>query len=447
MTALQQLGGYIASGVRQSLTPELREALKLHVIDTVGAWVATAATHEARALTKFRNEVRKASPGDLALEVMINCALPRLSEIDDIHFASMITPGAIVVPSALTMAAALPGQSADTLAEAIVAGYETMIRFGTAIDGANILYRGIWPSYFAAPLGVAAAAARLRELNAEQAAQALALALNLTSPGVGHHSTATTSRWLAIGASARNGLLAARAAQAGFTSDLAMLDGKFLSNVYAITPDLAAFTLGLGGRPKLMDVSFKPWCAARQTMAATQAFVELLAEGVAVADIDEITVAIPPVQQKMIDHGVKAGERLTYLTSLPYMLATAAVAPDTRFDIRPTSQTAPEIPALMAKVKIRPDDSLMREYPAAWPAWVALRTATGTRERLVRLVPGDPARPLDDTQLLDKLRRVVAIATSPATAAAVVSAGRALLEADDLTSAAAAALRAGGIAL
>ena len=146
MTALQQLGGSIASGVRGSITPDVREALKLHVIDTMGAWVATAATQEARALTAFRDDVRKASPGDLALEVMINCALPRLSEIDDIHFASMITPGAIVVPSALTIAASLPRHDADAVAEAIVAGYEAMIRFGTAIDGATNLYRGIWPS-------------------------------------------------------------------------------------------------------------------------------------------------------------------------------------------------------------------------------------------------------------------------------------------------------------
>ena len=96
---------------------------------------------------------------------MINCALVRMSEIDDIHLASMITPGAIVVPAALSIAAALPQtRRATTLGEAIVAGYEAMVRLGEAIDGPTILYRGIWPSYFAAAFGVAAAASRAARL-------------------------------------------------------------------------------------------------------------------------------------------------------------------------------------------------------------------------------------------------------------------------------------------
>jgi 2-methylcitrate dehydratase PrpD len=87
-------------------------------------------------------------------------ALARLSEIDDIHLASMTTPGAIVVPAALTIAASLPDVASDDIAAAIIAGYEAMIRLGAAIDGPSVLYRGIWPTYFAAPLGAAAVAAR-----------------------------------------------------------------------------------------------------------------------------------------------------------------------------------------------------------------------------------------------------------------------------------------------
>ncbi len=41
----------------------------------------------------------------LALDLATRCALARLSEIDDIHLPSMITPGGIVIPAALTLAA------------------------------------------------------------------------------------------------------------------------------------------------------------------------------------------------------------------------------------------------------------------------------------------------------------------------------------------------------
>ncbi len=41
----------------------------------------------------------------------------------------------------------------------MIAGYEVMVRFGQAIDGPSVLYRGIWPTYFATPLGIATVAA------------------------------------------------------------------------------------------------------------------------------------------------------------------------------------------------------------------------------------------------------------------------------------------------
>ena len=172
----------------------------------------------------------------------------------------------------------MPSTGPDVFADAILAGYEAMIRLNLALDGPSILYRGIWPTYFAAPFGIAAVAARLFGLDAVQTAHALALALNYAAPGVGHHNAPTTARWAAAGHAARNGVLAAQAAQAGFTADVMLLDSAFFPSVYGMTPNLAAFIDGLGERDMLAEVSFKPWCAARQTMAGTQAIKEIIAD-------------------------------------------------------------------------------------------------------------------------------------------------------------------------
>src|SRR5262249_49675776 len=107
--------------------------------------------------------------------VVTHCALVGLSEVDDIHLASTTAPGAIVVPGAVTVAAALRNRDPDALAAAMIAGYELMVRFGQAIDGPSVLYRGIWPTYFATPLGIAAVAARLLDLDVRQCAHALPL--------------------------------------------------------------------------------------------------------------------------------------------------------------------------------------------------------------------------------------------------------------------------------
>src|SRR5262249_20675877 len=184
----------------------------------------------------------------------------------------------------------------------------------------------------------------------------------------GHHNAPTTSRWLAVGNAARNGLGAALAAQSGFTSDLKMMESGFLTNVYGITGNATAFTEALGAKWTLSEVSFKPWCAARQTMAATQALREVLEQGIRADDIIEIRAAVLPPHLKMIAHGIVPGDRASHLTSLPYQMALAAFAPDQALDV---AQSPKDVPAsvrpFMERIKVAGDEGLIEHYPAAWP--------------------------------------------------------------------------------
>ena len=406
MSALEQLGAHVARCAPAA--GAARELVELHLIDTIGAWIASAATDEGRSLLDFRAAMRAGGQSETGLDLSTRCALARLSEIDDIHLPSMTTPGSIVIPAALTLAATMPTVTADDVTAGILAGYEAMSRLGRAIDGPTVLYRGIWPTYFAAPFGAAAVAARLLGLNDEQAANALALALTFSAPGVGHHNAATTSRWFAAGNAARNGLTAALAAQQGFTSDLKLVEGNFLSGVYGVTPAPAALTDGLGERLALAEVSYKPWCAARQTMAATQALKEIIKSGINPDDMSEISVAVLPPHLKMIDHGVVAGDRASHLTSVQYCMAVAALAPDMAFDVQ---QSPPDLPLaiddFMEKIRIETDQGLLADYPRRWRARVRVVAGSRRREWLTNHVPGDPAEPFDRARVREKLLRFV----------------------------------------
>src|SRR5258707_6864718 len=329
MTALEDLGAFVTGC--EAPAPRLRDTLELHVGDIVGAWIASLPTPEGAAVLRWPAAGGEgAAPGSihrLRFEVATHCALARLSEVDDIHLASTTTPGAIVVPGAVTVAAALRNRDPDAVAAAMMAGYEVMVRFGQAINGPSVLYRGIWPTYFATPLGIAAVAARLLGLDALQCGHALALAMVRSAPGAGHHNLTTTSRWLAVGQAAEAGLAAALAARAGFTSDLGLLEGGYLTGLCKLEPDRVVLTQGLGERFCLEEVAFKPWCAARQTMAATQALIEIISSGIAADSITQVTAFVLPPHRRMIDHGVTGGDRASFLTSLPYRLALAALAP------------------------------------------------------------------------------------------------------------------------
>jgi 2-methylcitrate dehydratase PrpD len=410
MTVLEQLGTFVAHSGAPS--QRLREILELHVVDIVGAWIASLPTPEGAALLRWRAVSDEgAAPGSthrLRLDVATHCALARLSEIDDIHLASTTTPGAIVVPAAVAVAAALRNRDPDALAAAMIAGYEVMVRFGQAIDGPSVLYRGIWPTYFATPLSIAAVAARLLDLDAKQCAHALALALVRSAPGVGRHNLTTTSRWLAVGQAAEAGLAAALAARAGFTSDLGLLDGGYLPGVFNLKPNIAVLTERLGERFGLGEVAFKPWCAARQTMAATQALIEIIASGVAADAITQVTAFVLPPHRRMIDHGVTVGDRASFLTSLPYRLALAALAPDDALEVGQAPASVPDdIRAFMDRIVIEPDETLLSNFPSQWPARVDVMTPSGRYERTVTDVPGDPARPFDANAVREKFHRLV----------------------------------------
>jgi 2-methylcitrate dehydratase PrpD len=340
--------------------------------------------------------------------VAVNCALARLSEIDDIHLASCTTPGALIVPSALTIGSSL-GASGDAIGEAIAAGYEALVRLGLALDGPSLLYRGIWPTYFTAPFGVAAAASRLLGLNERQAAHALGIALTLASPAVGRQSGAAMSRWLVIGHAARSGVFAAFSAQAGFTADPSIFEGDFFSAAYNLSPDTAILVDALENRSVLPEVSFKPWCAARQTMAATQALKEIIEAGVAPSDMAQLVVSVPPPYLRMIDHGVVAGDRSSHLTSVSYQMALAAFVPDALFDVKQAPErVSGEIGAFIAKVAVKADDDLLRHYPKSWPARLGVTTPMEKHEKLVIHVPGDPQRPFDEHQVAAKFARLTA---------------------------------------
>jgi len=328
MTALEQLGRHIARS--ECLSPALRELVELHLIDTVGALIASTRTVEGANLLRFRAAMRARGQGACALDLATRCALARLSEIDDIHLPSMMTPGAIVIPGALTLAA----------------------------------------------------------------------------PAVGHHNAATTSRWFAVGNAARNGLNAALAAQQGFTSDRKLFEGRLLPDVLGVTPDDAALTDGLGERIALTEVSFKPWCAARQTMAAAQALKDIVASGVAPAAIDEVAVSVLPPHLKMIDHGVVTGDRASHLTSVQYAMAAAALTPEMAFDVQQTPpDPPPAVRDLMAKIKVEADARLLADYPASWPARVRVAAGSTRHERDVTHVPGDPALPFDRESVRKKFLR------------------------------------------
>jgi len=191
----------------------------------------------------------------------------------------------------------------------------------------------------------------------------------------------------------------------GFLEQIEPLKQAALSELRA-APDLAALE---DARPALLETSFKPWSAAKQTMAAAQALKEILSEGVSPSGVRGVVVGVPPPYLKMIDHGVVAGERASFLTSAAYQLALAAFDPGAALQPEQAPASVPaSIADFMAKVSVKADEDLLQHYPKSWPARVTVAAAAGKRDKLVLHVPGDPGRPFDESRVADKFLKLTA---------------------------------------
>jgi 2-methylcitrate dehydratase PrpD len=394
---LGRLGSFVATASASALPAIDRELQQRHFTDSIVAAAVGMRSSDHAALGELWG------PG-IDADAALCAAAMRMTEIDDIHLPSCTTPSSAISPVVAMQGSASP-QAHTAARDALWAGMELLVRFGTAVEGPELLYRNVWPTYLAAPLACAATASRLLGLDAERTAVALSLALTLTAGGSGRFAEAHSPRWLLHGKGVELGLFAARSAQAGFGADLTLLDGDWLEQTHGIALDPAVLTNDLGMTSIYPSLSIKPFSSAKQAIGATEAFAQLLAKGVQPTAIDSVTVHVPAIYAGMIQREARAGSR--NYASVAYQIALAALHPDALYRCFGAGMPWNDaILAFMNKVCVQADESLSPHYPQRWPARVVLMAGGECFETTVIEAHGDPGRVLDRDALAHKAHRV-----------------------------------------
>ncbi len=134
-------------------------------------------------------------------------------------------PGTYVIPAALAAAEAanVPGSA---LLRGLVAGYEAVGRLGASAPD-EIVRRRFRPVGVMGPLGAAAAAVAVRGGSGDVMTAALAIGANMSSGFTQGILQGTMEPYFHAGAAARNGLLAARLAEAGAATADEAFEGPY----------------------------------------------------------------------------------------------------------------------------------------------------------------------------------------------------------------------------
>jgi len=193
---------------------------------------------------------------DMLGAAFLNAIAANLLDYDDTHLATVIHPAAPVAAPALALAEARSLSGRDVLL-AFILGVEVECRIGNAVSPGHYA-RGWHITASCGVFGAAAAAARLIGLDEARIAHALGIAASQSGSLVENLPTAAKN--VGVGNAARNGILSALFAEAGYDSAPLAVEGPLgWARAMGDVPDMAALTDGLGQSWEIAKNTYKPY--------------------------------------------------------------------------------------------------------------------------------------------------------------------------------------------
>src|SRR5208282_1824548 len=393
MPLTKALGQFVADLSPNRLPQEAVRIARLGFIDCIGTMIVgrnepcaqilkeVLAPPSGPATLYFSGEP---SPGPEA--GWINGTAAHALDYDDVALRGH--PSTVLVPAILAEAETLGSSGADMIV-AYVAGYETWAELFRRDNG--LLHKKGWhPTGLYGAVGAAASCASLRRLDADKAAQAIALGASQSAGLMANFGTMTKP--FHAGRAAHAGIMAARLAEAGFTANTDALEHPqgFLN---AISPEgkpdrtgeprlgetWAILTQGLG-------IKKYPTCYC--THRAIDCMLDLVAANPVKPDeVKKITVNISDYFATVLrNHTPQTG--LAAKFSLEFAMASGLVAQ--RVGLRELTDTfvqRDDIQKLMQRVEIVTTADYDVEMPGAAPAdSVKIELESG------RVIEGAPVR-------------------------------------------------------
>jgi 2-methylcitrate dehydratase PrpD len=315
-------------------------------------------------------------------------------------------PGSVVIPAALAIA-----ESSDTkvtgknLMLAIALGYEVMIRIGRAMNP-SIVKRGFHPTSVTGPLGSAAAAGKLINLNETGLSNALSFAAVSGSGLLGAFQAPEPFAQIQVARACQAGVLSALLAQSGIKGNDSILEEAFIpafSDEYA----LDSVSRGLGKDYMIPKTYLKMHAGCRHIHAPIDATLYITSQhGINWQDIEQIKVKIYSVALDLEIDEPKTGDEAKF--NIPFGIAVALISGNAFVD-KFTDQNLKDaqIRQLMNRVAVEHDPELDREYPAKRGTRVKITTKGGkVFQHELDLAKGEPEYPLSKSEIEAKFKNL-----------------------------------------
>lgn len=409
----QALAAY-ASGVRyENLPAVVPHKIRQLLLDCIGNQIGAYGEEPAHLLYKALGVADTSGPSTVVgygsgttplLAGCMNGMLAHLIDMDDAHRDSLTKTGSAITPAVFALAQARRSNGKQVI-EAAVAGYETMIRLGLALNPAHRA-RGFHSTATLGAFGAAAATGRLLGLSAERMMDALGVAGTQAAGLAAFIGNASMTKPFNVAKGVHSGMLAAVLADEGFRGPPDVLEGaEGFIHAYAGEAHLEKARAGLGTQYRLLESGFKPHAACRYAHAPIDAAVRLMREHAFRADaIEAVDVHLSALARRQSNFH-EPGSVASAQGSTPFVIAAAlALAVDSlAVDDVKRAYADPAVWALHRRVKLHADPAM--DYMGRGCRLVVQLRDGRRYEEGVALPRGEPEQPMSDAEIERKFMR------------------------------------------
>jgi 2-methylcitrate dehydratase PrpD len=451
---VRDLARFAAGIDTAQLAPEVVEAVKTNILDTLSCALAGSSAKAIPEITGLVTEWGGAPQADMFVfggklpahhAAWVNSGMSHARDFDDTHDTAMLHAGVSVVPAAIAAVQLRGAASGSELIAAVAAGLEVMCRLGVAIQ-VGIIESGFIYTSLLGYFGATAAAGRALGLTEDEMANALGI---VYSSAAGNHQVTRDNslmKRLQPGLAAKAAIVAVQLARRGIPGPRGVFEGAdgFFRVYLHGRADAAIVRKELGERFELLNLSYKPYPCNRDAHAAVDAVRQLRADTKRAArDIEVIRVGVtgPGYQMVCVPEDVRAAPKTIVEAqfSIPYIVAASwidGVPKMTHFSDEGLQRA--DILALAARVKPYVDEDIDRDWARfVTPARVIVHFLDGgTAELRVDYPKGHPRNRMTDAEFATKAADCATLAARPLppdTASRLLSAVRGLEKMVDIS--------------
>lgn len=333
---LRQLAEFTAEIDCDHLPEDIREKIKYCILDaleccldgnnedprTKAVWEYVK-ERDGKASAFARGKKLKSSEA-----AFYNTVTGAVSSRNDISKSGSCHAGSVVIPVVFALAEEY-GCSGKQIMDAVLAGYETMIRLGMAIRLSS-MPKAFRSTAVLAPFGAAFAAAKIMDLSIGQTVSAVSFASHSASGFNNWVSEGTGEDVLQNGWGARNGMEGALLARTGLKGAQYILEDKDgLLAAFSALEQKDVILKDLGTKWHILDVDFKPMCSCLKLMAPCQIAKRLKTQIPDIENIKEIKIG---VAEKTLHHAgtteTEVSSQVQAIMSIPFGVANVLVTGD-----------------------------------------------------------------------------------------------------------------------